>query len=114
MVSADHARRLALALPGTTEQDHHGRPSYRVRGKIFATVPDDDHLNVMAAQADIQAAVGEEPGACEELRWGARLRGVRVNLREISLSLLAELLADAWRIRAPKGIAPAIGEDGPG
>jgi hypothetical protein len=32
-------RSLALALPETVEQDHFGNPSFRVRGKIFATVP---------------------------------------------------------------------------
>ena len=29
---------LALALPGAVEADHHGRPSFRVGGKIFATL----------------------------------------------------------------------------
>jgi len=38
------ARSLALSLPEATEQDHHGMPSFRVRGKIYATVPDDEHI----------------------------------------------------------------------
>jgi hypothetical protein len=38
VVDADEARAMALALPGATEQDHHGRPSFRVQGKIFATL----------------------------------------------------------------------------
>jgi hypothetical protein len=37
MVSRKQARELALALPEAVEQDHHGRPSFRVAGKIFAT-----------------------------------------------------------------------------
>jgi len=37
MVSGDKARELALALPESVEHDHHGRPSFRVAGKIFAT-----------------------------------------------------------------------------
>jgi hypothetical protein len=37
MVSRDVARHLALGLPEAVEQDHHGRPSFRVGGKIFAT-----------------------------------------------------------------------------
>jgi hypothetical protein len=114
MASAEHARRLTLALPGTAEQDHHGRPSFRVRGKIFATVPDGDHLNVMTAEADIRAAVSEEPGACEELLWGGRLRAVRVDLREVTLPLLAELLADAWRRKAPASLVRVLDEGGRG
>jgi hypothetical protein len=35
MVSREQARRLALGLPEAVEQDHHGRPSFRVAGKIF-------------------------------------------------------------------------------
>jgi hypothetical protein len=38
VTSAEQARRLALALPEAVEQDHHGRPSFRVAGKIFATL----------------------------------------------------------------------------
>jgi hypothetical protein len=34
------ARAQALGLAEAAEQDHHGIPSWRVRGKIFATVPD--------------------------------------------------------------------------
>ena len=34
-------RRLALALPEAVEADHHGSPSFRVRGKIFCTVNQD-------------------------------------------------------------------------
>jgi len=38
-MTSEQARTLALALPETVEQDHHGIPSFRVRGKIFATAP---------------------------------------------------------------------------
>jgi hypothetical protein len=40
VVSVDQARRFALSLPEAVEQDHHGRPSFRVAGKIFATLWD--------------------------------------------------------------------------
>ena len=33
------ARRFALSLPETTEQPHFEKSSFRVKGKIFATVP---------------------------------------------------------------------------
>ncbi len=38
MASPDDIRRLALALPEAVEADHHGMPSFRVRGKIFSTI----------------------------------------------------------------------------
>jgi hypothetical protein len=43
VLTLDLARALALALPEATEQEHHEMPSFRVRGRIFATVPDGTH-----------------------------------------------------------------------
>ena len=40
-------RAFALSLPATTEEPHFDMSSFRVRGKIFATVPPDgEHLHV--------------------------------------------------------------------
>ena len=47
MVTLAEACRMALSLPEATEEDHHGIPSFRVGNKIFATVPDDEHLRIM-------------------------------------------------------------------
>ncbi len=38
MLTYQAVRRMALALPGAEEKDHWGRPSFRVKGKIFATL----------------------------------------------------------------------------
>ena len=95
------ARQLALALPEVVEQDHHGFPSFRVAGKIFATQPDGQHLNVMLDEPAIRAALSIDPAGCEELWWGRRLRGVRVDLTRVRPDLLADLLADAWRRKCP-------------
>jgi hypothetical protein len=38
VVSPHQARSLALTLPEAIECEHHGRPSFRVAGKIFATL----------------------------------------------------------------------------
>ena len=39
--------------------------SFRVRGKIFATVPDAEHIRVMAGEAEILAAVATDSTSCE-------------------------------------------------
>src|SRR4030088_2072453 len=96
MTSTEQARRLALALPEAVEQDHHGRPSFRVAGKIFATLWDEEHMNVMLEQDGILTAVQEDPQACAERWWGKRLAAVSVSLSRVSPDALAELLADAW------------------
>ena len=96
MLEADDARRAALSLPETIEQDHHGRPSFRIRGKIFATLWDERHMNVMVDEPGIRTAVAAMPDVCEEVWWGKRLAAVRVNLDRAEEPLLADLLADAW------------------
>jgi hypothetical protein len=97
-------RALALAWPETTEEDHFGRPSFRVRGRIFATVPDSEHLNVMIDPLDVDGAVKEDPAACEPLMWGKQLRGVRVRLRVAEPEMVRVLLAAAWRRRALRAL----------
>lgn len=54
MTALARARTIALGLPEASEQDHHGIASFRVRGKVFATVPDDTHLRVMVDEVEIQ------------------------------------------------------------
>jgi hypothetical protein len=101
MVTAARVRELALALPEATEQDHHGRPSFRV-GKIFATLPGERQLNVMVDHDGILTAVGARPDACSELYWGKRLAAVQVDLEAADEALVGDLLADAWEDKAPE------------
>jgi hypothetical protein len=102
MVSHQQLRSLALALSEATEQDHHGRPSFRVAGKIFATIWDDSHMNAMLDKDGILTAVQSHPRACAEFWWGNRLAAVSVNLDRADADLVADLLADAWEGKAPK------------
>jgi hypothetical protein len=101
VISADRVRELALALPEAVEHDHHGFPSFRVRGRIFATFPDEATLRVMLDVDAVEEAVAATPEQCSVLRWGARISGVAVHLPAADADTVAELLADAWRRRAP-------------
>jgi hypothetical protein len=104
VVSAEEARQLALALPEAVEQDHHGRPSFRVGGKIFATLWDAERMNVMLDEGGIRTAIHDEADACEPIRWGKRLAAVGVNLRLVEAATLESFLADAWETKAPRGL----------
>lgn len=102
------ARTYALSLPGAEEQVHHGMASFRVRGKIFATVPDAEHIRVMAGEAEILAAVATDSTSCEELYWGRRLACVVVDVRTVLPDLLRSLLTEAWLRKAPRQVAQRI------
>ena len=101
-MNSDEARSLALELPEAVEQDHHGRPSFRVGGKILATLWDDEHMNVMLDEGGIVMAAQEHPEVCSEVMWGKRLAAVRVELPRAEPALLEQLLREAWELRAPK------------
>jgi len=102
VLSADDARRLALSMPDAVEQDHHGKPSFRVGGKIFATLWSPNEMNVMASEPRIRMAVADDPDVCSEVMWGRKLAAVRVKLDAASEALLEDLLGEAWAQRAPK------------
>jgi hypothetical protein len=104
MIAVREVRAQALALPEATEEDHWGRPSFRVRGRIYATLPDPEHLNLMIDVMDVDGVVKEDPAACEPLMWGKQLRGVRVKLRVAAPELVRDLLAAAWRRKAPRAL----------
>jgi hypothetical protein len=101
-MTIDQVRKLALALPEVTEHDHWGNPSFRIRGRIFATVADEAHVNVMIDPFDVDAVVREDPDTCEELWWGKEVRGVRVSLDDAGSTIVKTLLEAAWRRKAPK------------
>lgn len=69
----DTARRFALSLPETTEEPHFEKSSFRVRGKIFATVPlGGKHLNVHVDADEARALIADDPAAFDADRRPAR------------------------------------------
>jgi hypothetical protein len=104
-VELDEVRRFALGLPETTEEPHFEKASFRVRGKIFVTVPEDGgHLHVLVDEEEARACVAADPAWFEELWWGQRLTGVRVTLAGAPADEVRELVEDAWRRKAPKRV----------
>ena len=80
--------------------------SFRVRGKIFATVPPSgEYLHVFVDEGEVRAAVAEDPAAFEPLLWGQRLRGLRVRVAAAPAQRIAELLEESWRRKAPARLA---------
>jgi len=104
-------RRFALSLPETTEEPHFDFASFRVKGKIFATVPPEQkYLHVFVEGALLDVLPASQPKAYEKLFWGKRVAYLRVTLAAAKAADVEELVRSAWRRRAPKRLAAALGE----
>lgn len=104
-MNVERASHIALRFPETVVQEHFGNPSFRVRGRIFATVPDTIHLNVMIDAFDVDGVVRANPESCVELSWGKKVAGVRVSLPRARPAMVEELLRLAWKRKAPKRLS---------
>src|SRR5262249_61438531 len=103
------ARRLALSLPEATEQPHFDMASFRVRGKIFVTVPPEGtRLHVFVDPLEVGAYMAQNPAAFEPLRWGKQIRGLRVDLAATPGATLAEVSEESWRRKAPRSLVAAL------
>jgi hypothetical protein len=108
-VKIAQARRFALSLPEAAEAPHFHFSSFRVRGRIFATVPPgDEYLHIFVGDEDREMALELEPGFIEKLHWGKRVVGVRVTLAKAKAAVVERLLARAWARKAPKALAGKV------
>jgi hypothetical protein len=103
-------RELALALPEATEEPHFDLSSFRVRGKIFATVPPDTStVRIFVDEHTTHAMVATDPDTYAELWWGKKLSGLAVTLRRAKVGDVRELLEEAWRRKAPNALLRELG-----
>lgn len=94
-----------MSLADVTEEPHFNYSSFRVRGKIFATVPPEGgHLHVFVAEEEREIALALDPAFVEKLHWGARVVGLRITLAKAKPAVVTKLLADAWSRKASKSL----------
>lgn len=96
-------RRIAMALPEVTEQPHHHLGSFRVRGRIFVTMPPGgDRIHVFVPDSVREPALAMYPEFVEKLTWGGKVVGLRILLRAASRPVVTELIQEAWASKAPR------------
>ena len=106
-MTLNQLRKIALALPETSEEPHFHKISFRCRGKIFATVEaGHDVLNVMLGDAAREPLLAIHADSLESLFWGNKVMGVRLQMAAADPALVRELLQLAWREKAPKSHRP--------
>jgi hypothetical protein len=107
----DTARRHALALADATEEPHHDYGSWRVRGRIFVTIPPGQtHLHVFVGDDERDAAVAMFPQFVQKLLWGGKVLGVRVELAAAEAAAVKRLVSQAYERQAAKGPARKRGD----
>ncbi len=113
-MKASDARHLALSFPETEEAPHFEFDSFRVRGKIFATLaPDGQHLHVFVDEALRESALVLHADCLEKLWWGQKVMGLRVHLPTAKAAVVRQLLANAWKRKAPKRVVAEFDARGP-
>ena len=121
MAGWDDVRRMALALPETSEGTSWGNVSWRVRGKPFVWErplrrADLEALGDAAPAGSILGARVEHVGAKEALLADDPdvyvttphfdgYAAILVRLDEIGLDDLEEVIVEAWLVQAPKRLA---------
>jgi hypothetical protein len=119
MATVDDVRRIAMALPRTTEHLIRDNVKFRVGRLVYAAVSaDEERLGFGFPKEERAALVASEPGKFMlPLRSDERYNWVRGRLAALDEDELRELLTDAWRMVVPKTVAASYlqgGETGRG
>ncbi|MEU9178481.1 MmcQ/YjbR family DNA-binding protein [Streptomyces sp. NPDC048550] len=109
-VTAEDVRTTALSLPDSSEKLAWGMPTFRVGGKIFAALGEDDaSIGVKCPKEDRAELIAAEPekffvraGHDDNYAW------LRVRLAALEgAAELRAILVDSWFQAAPKRLAAA-------
>jgi hypothetical protein len=96
---------FATSLPEVTEEPHHHFGSFRVRGKIFVTIPPEQtHLHVFLSETQREQALAMYPQFVEKLLWGGKVVGIRVALAHADAAVVKMLVQQAWANKASKSL----------
>ncbi|WAP54098.1 MmcQ/YjbR family DNA-binding protein [Streptomyces sp. S465] len=103
MITSDDVRTVALSLPQTTEKIAWSMPTFRVAGKMFATLPEDEtSMAVRCPKEERGELVLAEPEKFWVAGHEASSAWVRVRLAALDdLDELRDILLDSWRQAAP-------------
>ena len=131
MATWGDVRRLALALPGTSEGTSYGQPAWKVGDRAFVWErplrrADVEHLGDAAPEGPVlgaavadegvkHALVADDPAVYLTTPHFDGYAAVLVRLDAIDVAELAELVTEAWLVKAPRRLVREHlpGEAGP-
>lgn len=108
-MDAQSARQFALGMPEAAEKSHFGTPDFRVRNRVFMTLPAPDRAVFKLTPDEQEMLTGAEPAVFAPVPGGWGRQGWTIMfLAEADEATLESALAMAWRNAAPPGLRKAI------
>jgi hypothetical protein len=94
---------FALSLPEAVESAHHGTRDFRVRARIFLTMPEQDFCVVRLTPEQQHMVLAVSPDETTVVPGGWGLRGsTRLFYRLAADALVQDLVRRSWQNAAPK------------
>lgn len=107
-VKLDEVRKVALALPDTTEEPHHNFGSFRVRGRIFVTIPPGGELlHIFLPENERELALAMDSESLEPVHWGSKVLGVRAKLPLARKATILNLVRQAYAFKSEQKASSA-------
>ena len=107
-------RRMALALPETSEKLSHGEPTFFARKKVFVMFSNNHHNDgriaiwIPVPTSHQQAMIAEAPEIYFKPPYVGVKGWVGVQLDRVSNEVLATLVRQAWKLIAPRALHAAV------
>lgn len=96
-MSVDALRTFVLSLKGMEERSHHGKPDFRLRGKIVVNLDESDQTITIKLSFDEQAALVARGDPAISLPGGWAKHGwTTISLRLTDPTEICELINEAW------------------
>ena len=104
MVSKPILKKMVLSFPGAEESTSYGYPSYKVAGKFFTRLRDEDNSLVMIVGSidERDMLLAANPSVFHITDHYKNYPDVLVRIAEIDAKMLRGMLERRWRTIAPK------------
>ncbi|WP_127579614.1 MmcQ/YjbR family DNA-binding protein [Paenibacillus koleovorans] len=110
-MTPEKIRQAALAMPEAEEQDHWGKSSFRVRGKIFAVFQEDGVSLLLKASPETRTAFTTmDPDVYTVPSKYTTLNYMIARMDKADDEELRQLLIQAWREVSPKRLVKVYDE----
>ena len=105
MITAERACAICLEMPVVQEGRYRGAPDFRVRNKMFATLPPGRFFANLKVGKDEQFMLSNQKKLFSIPAGGESAGWIGVRLAEIDEARFTELVWKAWRHTAPARLA---------